>query len=75
MNQEMNNIHRNAKIGRDVQVGPFTTIEEDVVIGPNIWGVPEAPCFNNFFLVIMISWILNVTNVMCVDKQNVFGTD
>ena len=29
----MNNIHRNAKIGRDVQVGPFTTIEEDVVIG------------------------------------------
>jgi len=33
MNQEMNNIHRNAKIGRDVQVGPFTTIEEDVVIG------------------------------------------
>ncbi|MEP6648106.1 MAG: acyl-ACP--UDP-N-acetylglucosamine O-acyltransferase [Saprospiraceae bacterium] len=33
MNQEMNNIHRNAKIGRDVHVGPFTTIEEDVVIG------------------------------------------
>jgi UDP-N-acetylglucosamine acyltransferase len=33
MNQLMNNIHRNAKIGRDVQVGPFTTIEEDVVIG------------------------------------------
>ena len=29
----MNNIHRNAKIGRDVHVGPFTTIEEDVVIG------------------------------------------
>lgn len=29
----MNNIHRNAKIGRDVQVGPYTTIEEDVVIG------------------------------------------
>lgn len=29
----MNNIHRNAKIGRDVQVGPFTTIEEDVIIG------------------------------------------
>lgn len=29
----MNNIHRNAKIGRNVQVGPFTTIEEDVVIG------------------------------------------
>ena len=29
----MNNIHRNARIGRDVQVGPFTTIEEDVIIG------------------------------------------
>ena len=29
----MNNIHRNAKIGHNVQVGPFTTIEEDVVIG------------------------------------------
>ncbi len=29
----MNNIHRNAKIGRNVTVGPFTTIEEDVVIG------------------------------------------
>lgn len=29
----MNNIHRNAKIGRNVQVGAFTTIEEDVVIG------------------------------------------
>jgi UDP-N-acetylglucosamine acyltransferase len=29
----MNNIHRNAKIGRNVEVGPFTTIEEDVVIG------------------------------------------
>ncbi len=33
MIQNMNNIHRNAKIGRNVQVGPFTTIEEDVVIG------------------------------------------
>jgi UDP-N-acetylglucosamine acyltransferase len=33
MNPIMNNIHRNAKIGRDVQIGPFTTIEEDVVIG------------------------------------------
>ena len=33
MIQIMNNIHRNAQIGRDVQVGPFTTIEEDVVIG------------------------------------------
>ncbi len=29
----MNNIHRNARIGRNVQVGAFTTIEEDVVIG------------------------------------------
>jgi UDP-N-acetylglucosamine acyltransferase len=33
MNLSMNNIHRNAKIGRNVEVGPFTTIEEDVVIG------------------------------------------
>lgn len=29
----MNNIHRNARIGRNVQVGAFSTIEEDVVIG------------------------------------------
>ncbi len=29
----MNNIHRNAKIGQNAQVGPFATIEEDVVIG------------------------------------------
>ncbi len=33
MNLNMNNIHRNAKIGRNVEIGPFTTIEEDVVIG------------------------------------------
>lgn len=29
----MNSIHPNAKIGKDVKIGPFTVIEEDVVIG------------------------------------------
>lgn len=33
MKDSMNNIHRNARIGRNVEIGPFTTIEEDVVIG------------------------------------------
>ena len=28
-------IHPNAKIGKNVQIGPFTVIEEDVVIGDN----------------------------------------
>ncbi len=31
----MNNIHRNAKIGQNAKIGPFATIEEDVVIGDN----------------------------------------
>ena len=30
-------IHPKAKIGNNVQIGPFTVIEEDVVIGDNCW--------------------------------------
>lgn len=30
-------IHPNAKIGKNVTIGPFTVIEEDVVIGDNCW--------------------------------------
>lgn len=30
-------IHPNAKIGKNVVIGPFTVIEEDVVIGDNCW--------------------------------------
>ncbi|MCC7246162.1 MAG: acyl-ACP--UDP-N-acetylglucosamine O-acyltransferase [Saprospiraceae bacterium] len=30
-------IHPNAKIGKNVHIGPFTVIEEDVVIGDNCW--------------------------------------
>lgn len=30
-------IHPNAKIGNNVEIGPFTVIEEDVVIGDDCW--------------------------------------
>lgn len=30
-------IHPKAKIGKNVEIGPFTLIEEDVVIGDNCW--------------------------------------
>lgn len=33
----LRDIHPNAKIGQNVTIGPFTTIEEDVVIGDNCW--------------------------------------
>ena len=30
-------IHPNAKIGKNVTIGPFTVIEEDVIIGDDCW--------------------------------------
>ena len=33
MNNAIRNIHPNAKIGRNVKIGAFVTIEEDVIIG------------------------------------------
>lgn len=35
MNNAIRNIHPNAKIGNNVKIGAFVTIEEDVVIGDN----------------------------------------
>lgn len=42
MNHPLTNIHPNAKIGKDVVISPFVTIEEDVVIGDNCWIGPSA---------------------------------
>jgi UDP-N-acetylglucosamine acyltransferase len=36
-NQPQYYLHPNAKIGRQVEIGPFTTIYGDVVIGDNCW--------------------------------------
>ncbi len=33
----LRDIHPNAKIGKNVTIGPFTVIEADVVIGDNCW--------------------------------------
>ena len=42
-------IHPNAKIGRNAQIGSFVTIEEDVVINiPNIFS-PNGDDFNDWF--------------------------
>jgi UDP-N-acetylglucosamine acyltransferase len=35
--QSLYSLHPNAKIGRNVEIGPFTTIYGDVVIGDNTW--------------------------------------
>ncbi len=37
MNQQLVNIHPNAKIGKNVVIDPFASIEEDVEIGDNTW--------------------------------------
>lgn len=40
MNQQMNQLNvisPKAKIGKNVEIGPFTTIEDDVEIGDNTW--------------------------------------
>ena len=42
----LRDIHPGAVIGQNVQIGPFTTIEEDVVIGDNCWIGPNVSIFN-----------------------------
>lgn len=38
----MQNIHPNAKVGKDVTISPFVSISEDVVIGDNTWIAPNV---------------------------------
>lgn len=45
-NEGMNNIHPNAKIGQNVRIGPFATIEADVEIGDDCWIGPNVTIFN-----------------------------
>ena len=40
--KELHVIHPDAKIGRDVEIGPFTTIYGDVIIGDNTWIGPNV---------------------------------
>ena len=42
----MNNIHPEAQIGKNVKVGPFVTIERDVIIGDNTEIGPNAVIMN-----------------------------
>jgi len=42
MNQLLSNIHPDAKIGKNVTISPFVTIEKDVVIGDNTHIYPNA---------------------------------
>lgn len=42
----LNIIHPNAKIGKNVTISPFTTIEEDVVIGDDSWIGPNVSIMN-----------------------------
>ncbi len=46
MSSTLNNVHPNAKIGRNVKIGPFVTIEEDVVIGDRTEIGPNVCIFN-----------------------------
>jgi UDP-N-acetylglucosamine acyltransferase len=39
-------VHPNAKIGKNVEIGPFCYIEEDVVIGDNTWLAPNVSVMN-----------------------------
>jgi UDP-N-acetylglucosamine acyltransferase len=39
-------VHPNAKIGENVEIGPFVYIEEDVVIGDNTWIGPSVSIMN-----------------------------
>jgi acyl-[acyl carrier protein]--UDP-N-acetylglucosamine O-acyltransferase len=48
MNQPLANIHPGAKIGKDVIIEPFVTIQEDVVIGDGCWIGPNAVILNGF---------------------------
>lgn len=46
MNQPLANIHPGARIGKDVVIEPFVTIQEDVVIGDGCWIGPNAVILN-----------------------------
>lgn len=47
MNQHpLSVVHPNAKIGKNVEIGPFCYIEEDVVIGDNTWIGPSVSIMN-----------------------------
>jgi len=41
-NQILNSIHPDARIGKHVEIGPFTTIYSDVEIGENTWIGPNV---------------------------------
>lgn len=43
---DLRNIHPEAKIGKNVTIEPFATIEKDVVIGDNTWIGPNACIMN-----------------------------
>ena len=42
----MSVVHPQAKIGQNVEIGPFTTVEADVVIGDNTWIGPNVTIMN-----------------------------
>lgn len=42
----MNQVHPGAKIGKNVEIGPFTTIYEHVEIGDNVWIGPGVTIFD-----------------------------
>ena len=42
MNGHMNNIHPNAKIGKNVTISPFVSVSEDVIVGDNTWIAPNV---------------------------------
>lgn len=42
----MASVHPNAQIGEGVEIGPFTTVYEDVVIGDNTWIGPNVTLMN-----------------------------
>lgn len=46
MSHNLANIHPEAKLGKNVVVEPFATIERDVVIGDNCWIGPNAVIHN-----------------------------
>lgn len=45
MSQQLAYIHPNAKIGKDVVIGPFSYIAEDVVIGDGTWIGPNVTIY------------------------------
>ena len=46
MSTNLANIHPEAKIGKDVIISPFTTIEADVEIGDGTWIGPNVTIMN-----------------------------